>query len=218
MTMVASPGRARLIARSVARTWVLLALLALLGGCVSQSDGDANAWFAYSEGQAPTRERIYICHGFGCTYRTPVRYSSRDLNRLRAILAKGRRSPEAERRAISRAVIWNEKRVAPQAGSAGDVGGFDLQNARVPGQMDCIDEATNTTSLLLMAQSRGYLKHHKVGRPASRGFFIDGKYPHATATIRETGTRTRYAVDSWPRANGKAPDIMVLTAWMSKDY
>jgi len=196
----------------------VLVLSLLLSGCVSQSEGDVQGWFAYSEGQAPTRERTYICHGFGCTYRTPIRYSSRDLARLRGILASGRRSPEAERRAISRAVIWHEKRVAPEAGSAHDVGGLDLHNAHVHGQMDCIDEATNTTSLLLLAQSRGYLKHHKVGRPASRGFFVDGNYPHATATIREKKSGTPYAVDSWPRANGKAPDILALKAWMAKDY
>ncbi|GGB54151.1 hypothetical protein GCM10011316_27730 [Roseibium aquae] len=202
----------------IRRALISMGLVVLVSGCVSQSDGDAGAWFAYSEGLGPTQDRLFICHGFGCIYRSPVRYSGRDTGHLRALLARGRASPAAEREAIARAVAWNERRVAPEVGSADDRGGLDLHNAHVRGQMDCIDEATNTTSLLLMAQTRGYLRHHTVGRPVSRGFLLDGKYPHATASIREKQSGKRYAVDSWPRGNGKAPDIVALKAWMSKDY
>lgn len=186
-----------------------------LASCAGQANGDAKGWYDGEKNTAPTSERVYICHGFGCTYRTSVSYRSRDLRRLRSILDSGRASPSAERLAISKAVQWQEKRVAGEVGSARDVGGLDLHNARVPGQMDCIDEATNTTSLLMLAQARGYLKHHTVGRPASRGFFLDGRYPHATATIKERGSGTAFAVDSWPHANGKPPDVLLLATWFS---
>ena len=81
--------------------------------------------------------------------------------------------------------------------------------------MDCIDEATNTTSLLLVAQRRGMLKHHRVTTPVARGFFLDGRYPHATAVVKEKASGRAYAVDSWPKANGAKPDILDLDDWFA---
>lgn len=88
-----------------------------------------------------------------------------------------------------------------------------MSSANVRGQMDCIDEATNTTSLLAYAQSQGWLKFYRVKHPASRGFFLDGKYPHASAVIKDKITGQAYAVDSWRLANGMPPDILALERW-----
>ncbi|MEJ8475986.1 hypothetical protein [Roseibium algae] len=202
--------------KPVLLTGSLLCALATLAGCAGQANGNASAWYNGREAIGPTASRIYICHGFGCTYTTPVDFSGRDLRRLKTILASGRKSPAAERRAISKAVQWQETRVGPTVGSSNDVGGLDMQNARVRGQMDCIDEATNTNSLLLVAEKHGFLKHHSVSSPVARGFFLDGRYPHATATVREINTNAVFAVDSWPDSNGKPPKISELTVWMSK--
>mgnify|MGYP006292403543 FL=1 len=109
-----------------------------------------------------------------------------------------------------------EKRVAPTVGSEGDVGGLDLWNAGKRGQMDCIDEAANAASYLLLAEKRGYLRHHTVGRPVARGFFLDGRYPHATAVIREKKTGEAFAVDSWREANGAPPVVMPLSEWFEE--
>jgi hypothetical protein len=43
-----------------------------------------------------------------------------------------------------------------------------------PTQEDCVDEATNTTSFLLILQSHGLLKYHTVGIPFSKGDFAEG--------------------------------------------
>lgn len=199
------------------RLAVLAVLVApVLAACAGQASGNAVGWFASHGGVAPKTSRIYICHGFGCTYKTPVDFSAADLKRLKAILARGKASPAAERQAIAKAVAWQERRVAGPVGSGGDVGGFDMQNAGVRGQMDCIDESTNTNSLLLVAQKHGFLTHHRVSSPVARGFFLDGRYPHATATIREKKTGRVYAVDSWPRSNGKPPKISNLDEWMAR--
>jgi hypothetical protein len=79
--------------------------------------------------------------------------------------------------------------------------------------MDCIDEATNTTSLLLLLADKGFLKHHAVREPAARGFFLDGRYPHATAVLSEAGSGERWAIDSWPRANAEPPVVQPLGEW-----
>ncbi len=187
----------------------------LLPGCAGQAAGRPQAWYAAHNGVPPRLHRIYVCHAFGCALKTPVDFSKRDLSRLRQILAAGRANPEAERRAIARAVAWNEKRVAPLVGSENDVGGLDLANAGVPGQMDCIDEATNTTSLLLVAEENGLLRHHRVTTPVARGYFLDGRYPHATAVVVERESGAAHAVDSWPQANGELPTVMPLDDWFA---
>lgn len=114
------------------------------------------------------------------------------------------------------AVSWAEKRVAKTVGSENDIGGLDMQNAGVRGQMDCIDEATNTTSLLLVAEARGMLKHHRVTTPVARGFFLDGRYPHATAVVVEKRSGTAFAIDSWPHPNGAPPNVLRLDNWFEQ--
>ena len=195
----------------------LLGLLGglLLSGCAGQSQGAATAWYDGHNGLQPRTDRIYICHGFGCTYKTPVDFSSKDLGRLRRILAAGAGSSKAELQAISKAVQWEEKRVGPIVGSSNDIGGLDMRNAGVRGQMDCLDEATNTNSLLLIAQKHGMLKYHTVASPVARGFFLDGRYPHATAVVKEKQSNKAFAIDSWPTDNGKPPVIQPLDVWFS---
>ncbi|NBN62210.1 hypothetical protein [Pannonibacter tanglangensis] len=191
-----------------------LALCVALVGCAAQSSQPATAWYTGQDGVPPRADRIYVCHSFGCARKTPVQLTGRDLRRLGDILRAGRASPQAERAAIARAVAWMETRVAATVGSAGDRPGFDMRGAGEPGQMDCIDEATNTTSLLLLAEARGLLRHHRAGAPVARGFLVDGRYPHATAVVLET-SGDAYAVDSWPTPNGAAPVIQPLSAWFA---
>ena len=183
-------------------------IISALAGCAAQSAGDAMVWYGNHNGIAPKNTKIYVCHGFGCAYKTPVSMSAQEFSELEEILAVGTETPEAERKAISEAVQWQEKRVASKVGSQNDVGGYDMWNSGVRGQMDCIDESTNTNSLLLLAQKNGLLKHHKVSSPVGRGFFFDGRYPHATATVTATASGQAFAVDSWVRDNGEPPNVM----------
>ena len=82
------------------------------------------------------------------------------------------------------------------------------------GQMDCIDEATNTTSLLLIAGSHDLLVHHRVSTPVARGFFLDGRGPHVTAVVAERQSNRRFAIDSWVKTSGADPDVMPLKKWL----
>ncbi len=194
----------------------LTALSALtLAGCLAQHTGSPETWYAAHGGVAPQRsDRVIVCHGFGCHLKTPVTLTAKDKRKMRRMLA-GAATPAQERAKIAAFVAWAEKRVAPTVGSAGDVGGLDLHNARTPGQMDCIDEASNTTSYLMVAAKAGLLRHHTIGKPVARGFFLDGRYPHATAVV-VTKKGTPWAIDSWPHANGVSPDVMPLATWYER--
>ena len=92
----------------------------------------------------------------------------------------------------------------------------DLPRAAVAGQqkgqMDCIDESTNTDTLLRYLAERGLLKYHKVERKASRGNFIDGRYPHFTAVVSDPAG-VKWVVDSWYAPTGGAPDIFPYSQW-----
>ena len=190
---------------------LVFAAFMLIAGSAS---GDPGGWYGARGAVAPRGDKIIICHGYGCVYRKAFVFSRADRARLRRILRAGRRSPAAERKAVSVAVRWFERRVRHAFGLARDLARSPVGLSGRPGQMDCIDEATNTTSLLLIAQRIGGLVHHVVGAPASRGFLLDGRGPHATAVLAEKKGGRRFVVDSWVGATGDAPQIMPVERWL----
>jgi len=183
-----------------------------LSGCVS-SGTSPMAWYATQDARTPNGLSLGICHAFGCQRQTTVRLAESDVAVLAGIMEAGRESPQAERMAVRRAVMWMEERVGPIVGSHNDIGGLDMQNAGVPGQMDCLDETTNTTTTLLLLAENGLLTHHTPSYPVARGFFLDGRYPHATAVMTETASGEDWAVDPWPYANAEDVDVMPLSDW-----
>lgn len=164
----------------------------------------------------PTPASVTICHGFGCTYRTEIGLSTGDRAKLAALLARGRASPQAERRAVAAAVAWFDRRIGPQAGTAGRIARAGFLTKTGPGQMDCIDTSRNVTSLLLILHELRLMKHHDVDGPVARGMLVDGRGPHATAVLREVRSGQKWAVDNWTRGYGEAPDVMLLEQWMSE--
>jgi hypothetical protein len=159
---------------------------------------------------------VVVCHGYGCLYRTQVHFDARDMARLRSIVVAGRASATAERNALGKAVQWFEVTVGPLAGTSHDKAKGDVLLVPDPGQEDCIDESTNTTTLLKLIESRGWLAYHRVGATKERGFLLDGRYPHNTATVYDKATGKRWAIDSWTHANGVFPDIMPIEVWVKQ--
>lgn len=160
----------------------------------------------------PRGNRLVYCHGFECRLRTTVPLNGQDLKEIEAIFANRRGSAVEERDAIDHLVQWWEKRAAPLLGGPLDIRGSEIYQANQPGQTDCLDEATNSTTVLLQAQQMGLLRYHRVIRPESRGGFF---YAHATAVFEEVGGRT-WVVDSWMRDSGDPNDVMTLDEWSSK--
>lgn len=158
--------------------------------------------------------RVYACHGFDCRRKTRVPIGAEAQMKFATIMAEGTASPEAERSAIRRAVAYYEALSTSAIGVA-DKPKSDITQSGALGQMDCIDESTNTRSLLRYLDARGLLKHHVVEQNKARGMFVDGRYPHATAVIRDTSGR-RFAVDSWYEAGGGEPDVLPFNEWMSR--
>jgi hypothetical protein len=104
-----------------------------------------------------------------------------------------------------------EKVVGAKNGTTTDhAGTFD--NADFPGQLDCNDEAINTTTYMRLLKSNGFMRFHEVEDTRTRNFFFTG-WPHTTAVIREIKTGERFAVDSWFYDNGHAATIVPFAKW-----
>jgi hypothetical protein len=176
------------------------------------SQAVARDWYVARGAPPPAGNRIYVCHGYSCRIVTPVTLSAAEFGRIAGPL-KDARDAEAEREALAGVVQAFEKLVGNRVGTSGDLARTQIGQAE-DGQMDCIDEATNTTSLLRVLAASGALKHHRVLQPSARGFFLDGRYPHATAVVAEIEGGAKWAIDSWPRANAEPPLIQPLPEWL----
>jgi len=198
-------------------TMFMCAVGALVASLSGASALTLNEAYASVSLLLPTTRLVVVCHDFGCAQRTPVALSSGDLSTLASLLAPGRASAEAERRAIAAAGAWFDRRVGPAAGTTRRVAratGFGGQGT--VGQMDCIDTSRNSTSLLLILEQLHLLRHHKVEAPEARGYLLDGRGPHATAVLTDIHTGQKWAVDSWTRKYGEKPDILPLDVWMKQ--
>ncbi len=82
-------------------------------------------------------------------------------------------------------------------------------------QMDCIDETINTSLFLKFFERQDVLKWHEVGEPIHRGYFLDMKWPHNSATVIEKQSRDVYAVDSYWYDNGVPATIVHMDIWMT---
>jgi hypothetical protein len=165
----------------------------------------------------PTLSSINICHGFGCKYRDELGLTPQDWKTLTGMLAAGKANAAAERKAIGNAGAWFDRRFGAIAGTIGHVARANRHYMFDKRQMDCIDSSRNTTSLLLVLDQLKLLRHHEVAEPVARGYLIDGRPPHVTAVLVEKATGTEWAVDSWTRSYGQAPEIMTLAQWKTLD-
>lgn len=165
----------------------------------------------------PTPSMVFVCHGFGCKYRDEVDLTAGDRAKLTQILAAGRASPAAERKAVAAAGAWFDRRVGPVAGTQNHVARAGAKYMYDIHQFDCIDTSRNTTSLLLVLDQLKLLRHHDVAAPEARGFFIDGRPPHATAVLVEKATGTKWSIDSWTVGYGQTLEVMPLDRWKAID-
>lgn len=155
-----------------------------------------------------------VCHEHGCQERSDVALTSAQWAEIRALFTPLSVDPAQERTRISQAIGLMERLVAPQARTGGDVGGTFQGVGRGRGQMDCEDEAANTTQYLSMMHDDRLIRFHTIAGWAWRGYFLRG-WPHTATVIEEQGSGARWAVDSWFEDNGKPAHVVPVRAWKS---
>jgi hypothetical protein len=196
-----------------------MALLGVLplGACVYEQEGPPEAHFEQFSAKPPEANTVTICHAYGCKAQTPFTFSAADIAALREVMARVERddSPREERRALAYAIGWMERRVAPTVGTASDRPSMDFLGSSDPSQEDCVDEATNSTSFLLVLQRNGLLRHHDIERPFAKDDL--GHWTHWAAVIREKESGERYAIDSSSGPNGDNPTVQAAASFYVPD-
>lgn len=203
------------IASRGVRAAALIAGATLLCGFTFRPGGPPELHYKDYNAQPPRGNTVTVCHAHGCQQQETFTFTDADITDLGVMMDYVRVSdtPEGERRAVAYAVGWMERRVGPATGTAGDRASLGFLNAS--GQLDCVDEATNATSYLLVLQNNGLLRHHFVIRPFSKASFF--QWPHFAAMMQERVTGKVYAVDSGVGPNGSNPSILLASQWYIND-
>ena len=158
----------------------------------------------------PTPERFTICYNGSCEEIAEVHLSTEQWFSIQSLF-KINNSAKQERNNIRRAIARMEAIVGKITGTHVDKAGV-FTHLGEQGQLDCIDESTNTSFYLTMMMNDGLIRWHSIEDRETRGYFLFG-WQHTSAVIRDTDSQQKYAVDSWFLDNGKPPYILPLEQW-----
>jgi len=195
-------------------------LILTLSACVNRP---SVALLKEHDNELIVKEDFGFCKGYGCRYYMRTAITEREWQQVSRLFDAAAENAAQEREVIKKAIGLLEKIVGPKTDTDNDDAGaqiinFSLWGQKARGQMDCIDEAFNSSTYLFLLRKAGFIKFHSLGQPLRRGYFID-RWPHNTATIHEIGTekvikgKGHYVVDSWFHANGEAPEIIPASSW-----
>ena len=165
----------------------------------------------------PSATSMTVCYGFVCRRREILDFTAGDRSAITQIMAAGRASAAAERAAVQKVVVWFDRRMGPILGTSKRVAKADFRYFDDKHNYDCWDTTRNTTSLLLVLQEWGLLKHHAIGDPRYRGNTLVLQTPHNTAVLVDRATKVEWVVDLWPRGYLQPPDVMTVQKWVTED-
>ncbi|VAV91063.1 hypothetical protein MNBD_ALPHA01-105 [hydrothermal vent metagenome] len=163
-------------------------------------------------------EDFGVCKGYGCRYYLKTGLSDGEWQQITDVFTVPPKEAAEEREYIKKAIGLFERLIGPKTGTDSDDAGAQIINFSTRDQMDCIDEAFNSSTYLHLLRKAGLIRFHRLGKPLRRGNFID-RWPHNTATIHELALpetvkgEGHYVVDSWFHANGVAPEIIPASLW-----
>lgn len=162
--------------------------------------------------ETPNLGAFEVCSGGGCADIQRVAITLEEWQKVVAVFAATKDAAQ-ERKQIADGIGVLEKIVGDKTGTSTDrAGTFD--NSNYPGQLDCNDEAINTTTYMRLMRQQGLIKLHEIEDMRTRNFFFTG-WPHSTAVIHEITSGQRYAVDSWFYDNAMPATIVPFELWKS---
>ncbi|ATI02273.1 MULTISPECIES: hypothetical protein [Cycloclasticus] len=156
-----------------------------------------------------------VCYGYGCKTVQTVTLDDAQWFTIEQLFSPKAASAKIERQQLSLAIAQMETFIGGITHTQDDLPGtFAAFFQDRSHQMDCVDEATNTTLYLRLFRERGLMRFHKEGYRINRGFFLNG-WPHTSAVIEQLDSGKRFAVDSWFHKNGIKPEIIPIDLWYS---
>lgn len=186
--------------------------LAALAACANLPEKPPQEYYKGRKIAPPGQDAFTFCSQYGCKRLTPLAISPAEWDDIAQVYGPPAQTAQEERGKIARTIGRFEQIIGARTGTDLDVAGTFRKIGK--GQLDCVDESTNTTSYLLLLEDKGLLDFHTVGAPDTRFPVIHaGTWPHQTAVMVEKETGERYAVDSWFYDNGNPAVIIPLKTW-----
>ncbi|MFZ3087839.1 MAG: hypothetical protein WA123_07225 [Methylotenera sp.] len=163
--------------------------------------------------QVPVLNGFDVCTGGGCAEIRHVSLNHEEWQTITAIFSRAGSlaNAEQERSLIASAIGAFEKIIGAKTGTSADLAGTFHS---IQGQLDCNDEAINSTTYMRLMRQNGLIQLHEIEDMRTRNFFFSG-WPHTTAVIHELATGERYAVDSWFYDNGFPATVVPFALWKS---
>lgn len=161
---------------------------------------------------SPDISHFSMCHDQGCKTVEQLSLNSVQWQKISRHFLPQATTAVLERQQIAAAIAEFEQIIGLMTDTSQDKAGL-FKHMGSPGQLDCIDESTNTTTYLLILNQQDLLKWHQPIDHVNRGFFIFG-WPHSSAAMRDY-RGNEFAVDSWFEDNGQRPHIIPLSQWRS---
>lgn len=161
--------------------------------------------------QTPTLAHFEVCHGGGCLESSQLAISDAEWQSVVQLFANKATNAQDERTQIANAIGELERIVGQKNGTSNDLAGTFFEG-KLSGQLDCNDEAINTTTYMRLLKANDLIQFHEIEDTRTRNFFFTG-WPHSTAVIHEIQTGERFAVDSWFYDNGHAATIVPFDTW-----
>ncbi len=159
------------------------------------------------------RDALSICHGHTCRYIAVASFNDAQWREVEDSMTAGIPDAVSERVAIGRTIGIMERIVGAQTGTGGDLGENWTRHG-ASGQMDCIDESSNTLTYLGLLGASGLLRWHSVGARLNRGpFTLLVQFPHSAAGLIDNANGDRFAVDSWFLGNGEPAFVVPYEIW-----
>jgi hypothetical protein len=192
----------------------LAASCLILAGCAAELHSSLPAYMKYKNLPPVSVANFPHCEGYGCPVYKNVILSKSDWKKIDKAFGKKAKNAEDERAKLPDVIAVFEQVVGALTGTDGDRLGTFIQTGE--GQLDCVDESTNTTIYLMLLAERGLLKFHSIEQPQVRYPLISGRgWMHQTAVITDVKTKAQFAVDSWFEDNGQPAYVVPLPEWLN---
>ena len=157
-----------------------------------------------------------VCHGFSCRLESTVNLTENEWRAVRNQFFPLASTPAEERQQIKRAIglmeVMSGKHTPTYKDVKRNAGSLTDNLTSLEGQLDCVDEAINTTTYLTLFQLNDLLRHHTVADRAYRRALLD---QHWAGQLIENSTGNPFVVDSWFGDNGDAPYIVAGKDWFN---
>lgn len=164
----------------------------------------------YNNAKMPIGNNVTVCSAYGCKTAHKFTFDIRLIEAVNSFFLNVK-TPADERKALALALAFIETVVGSKTGTSTDRPSIDASGNGDPSQLDCVDEALNTTSYLMVMYQNKMIKFHTINYPDWKGGLT--KWTHYSATMIDETTKVKWAIDAGVGRNGVQPLIIEFSRW-----